>query len=111
MRRLLSYAALLLLAALSRAANGEEAVEFARDVQPTLQRHCTKCHGGVRREAGLSLLAPGGVGESGKPLVVAGKPDESELLRRVSSADADERMPAEGPPLSAAEIAALRRWI
>src|SRR5262245_14723436 len=104
MRRVHCYFVLVLLAGLVRPASGEDAVEFARDVQLILQRHCTKCHGGVRREAGLSLLAPGGVGESGKPLVVAGKPDESELLRRVTSADADERMPAEGPLLSAAEI-------
>jgi uncharacterized protein DUF1553/uncharacterized protein DUF1549/cytochrome c len=90
---------------------GAEPVEFARDIQPILQRHCTKCHGGVRREAGLSLLAPGGRGESGKPLIVAGKPADSELLRRVTASDPAERMPADLPPLATAEIATLRRWI
>ncbi len=99
------------LLAIAEAASGGEGIDFARDVQPILQRHCTKCHGGVRREADLSLLAAGGVGESGRALLVPGRPDESELLRRVTSADADERMPAESPPLSAEEIAKLWRWI
>ena len=98
----------LLIAAAARAG---EPVDFARDIRPILQRHCTSCHGGVRREAGLRLLAPGGKGESGKPLIVAGKPEESELMRRVTAASAEERMPAEGNPLPAAEIALLRRWI
>ena len=89
----------------------KEGVDFARDVQPILQRHCIQCHGGVRREAGLSLLALGGAGESSKRLVVAGKPEESELLRRVTTTDATERMPAESGPLTAGEIATLRRWI
>jgi hypothetical protein len=93
------------------AVRADEPIDFARDVQPILQRHCTQCHGGVRREAGLSLLAAGGTGESDRPLVVAGKPEESELVRRVTIANADERMPAESPPLVAGEIATLRRWI
>jgi len=99
------------LLVLAGVAHGEEIIEFARDIQPILQRHCTKCHGGVRREAGLSLQAPGGVGESGQRLIVAGNPDESELMRRVVATDPDERMPAEGPPLSPDQIAKLRHWI
>ena len=111
MSRAFAIAGLVSAMALARMASGDEAIEFARDVQPILQRHCTKCHGGVRREAGLSLLAPGGAGESGKPLIVAGKPDESELLRRVTTTDADERMPAESRRWQPHEIATLRRWI
>ena len=109
MIRALSFAVVVAYFGQARAAGNDG--DFAADVRPILQRHCTKCHGGVRREAGLSLLAPGGVGESGKPLVVAGKPDESELLRRVTTSDADERMPAQLQPLAASEIATLRRWI
>ncbi len=39
------------------------------------------------------------------------RPDESELLKRVSAADPDFRMPPKGPALTADEIAKLRRWI
>jgi mono/diheme cytochrome c family protein len=99
------------LLVLARPAHSQEHVEFTRHIQPILQQSCTKCHGGVRREAGLSLLAPGGVGESGNNLVVAGKPDESELLRRVVASNPDERMPADGPPLSPDQISNLRQWI
>src|SRR5262245_49049950 len=103
-------AVLVLLAQLACAAVacGEERIDFTRHIQPLLQQHCTKCHGGVRRQGGLSLIGARGkqgAGESGKPLLVAGKPAESELYRRVTAADADERMPAEGEPLAPAEIA------
>src|SRR5205823_8706774 len=48
---------------------------------------------------------------SGERAIVPGRPDESELLRRVASADPEVRMPPKGPPLSAGEVAKLRRWI
>src|SRR5690606_12842584 len=50
---------------------------------------------------------------SGVVAIVPGKPDESELLARITAEDESLRMPpAEfGKPLSAAEIATLRKWI
>jgi hypothetical protein len=47
------------------------------------------------------------------PAVVPGKPEASELLRRVKlPRDHDEAMPADdGPGLTAAEILILERWI
>ena len=55
-----------------------------------------------------ALLKPG---ESGEPSITAGKPDESELYRLISSSDADERMPREGDPLTDDQIALIKRWI
>jgi hypothetical protein len=92
----------------------EDTVDFARDVQPLLNKRCLPCHGGVRRSGGLNLSSLGGrtpVGDSGEPLFVSGKPDESELIRRLVTTDADIRMPAESPPLPAQEVSILRRWI
>lgn len=89
-------------------------IDFSRDVQPVFQQHCVKCHGGVKREGGLSLLAPHDAfrpAESGATAVVSRRPEASELVRRITAADPDERMPAEGPALSAAQIEMLRRWI
>jgi len=40
--------------------------KFAQDVQPLLKRHCLKCHGTAKREAGLDLSTPGGVIRGGK---------------------------------------------
>jgi hypothetical protein len=92
------------------------AVDFGRDIRPLFARHCTACHGGVKAAGQISFLyrekalAPG---KSGHRPVVPGKPDESELLRRVTSTDPDEVMPRpdHGPRLSEAEIATFRRWI
>ena len=44
---------------------------------------------------------------------VPGAPDDSELLRRITSSDPDERMPPEetGRKLSAAEIETIQQWI
>ena len=52
--------------------------------------------------------------ESGSPAILPGKPDESELIRRVRSTDDSERMPPEDskkPPLKAHEVELLKRWI
>src|SRR5687768_18043122 len=103
--------ALLSLIAWSQVASGDE-IDFTRDIQPLFQQHCLKCHGGVRRAGGLSLSVMSGAqlaGDSGKAMLVAGKPGESEIFRRVTTTDADERMPAEQPPLEPAQIEKLRR--
>ena len=90
-----------------------EPVDYMRRIKPVLQARCYACHGVLKQEAGLRLdtaaLALKG-GEAG-PVI---KPDDVEsgsLLRRVSSSDEAERMPPEGEPLKAEEIAALRGWI
>ena len=93
---------------------GDERVDFVRDIQPLLNKHCTQCHGGVRRAGGLLLLPAIGMpaaGDSGKSPLVPGKPDDSELFRRVTTVDADERMPPESPSLPADAIDKLRQWI
>jgi len=95
-----------------------EPVNFARDVRPLLSKNCFRCHGPDKDtlQAGLQLdLRDGAVRtlESGQAAIVPGKPDESELLRRVASADLDERMPPAdgGRALNAGEIDLLGRWI
>ncbi|MFM7102134.1 MAG: DUF1549 domain-containing protein, partial [Verrucomicrobiota bacterium] len=95
------------------------ATDFNRDVRPLLNRHCTACHGGVRQAAQVSFTQRDralGRGKSGRPTVVPGRPEESELLRRVGLPATDEdRMPpadhGDGRPLSSAEVATLRQWI
>ncbi len=49
--------------------------------------------------------------DSGSRAIVAGRPAESELLARVTSSDDAMRMPLEGDPLMASEIAILKDWI
>jgi len=93
-------------------------VDYTRDVRPILSQHCFKCHGPDDnvRKANLRLdRRPGEMGKakSGEPTIVVGKPDASELVRRIEADDETEMMPppATKKPLSAAQKAILRRWI
>ncbi len=93
-------------------------IDFNRDIRPILSNRCWKCHGPdeKERQAGLRFDSRDGVIaklESGKTAVVAGKPDESELIRRITSDSADERMPpaGHGKALDAREVELLRAWI
>src|SRR5579872_3931474 len=71
-------------------------VVFNRDVRPILSDACFQCHGPdkARRKARLRLdTDPGSrVSRDGTRLLVAGRPDASELFRRITSADDKERM-------------------
>src|SRR5689334_19942075 len=96
-------------------------LDFERDVRPILADACFRCHGpdGGARKANLRLdLREGLFGVLREPaaitnVVVPGHPEQSELFRRVSATQADERMPPAGTlrPLSPAEIERLRQWI
>ena len=90
------------------------AIDFARQIQPILAKHCFQCHGPNDDKGGLRLNSRAGALaelESGSHAVVPKQPLESELLRRVESTDPDERMPPEGKPLTAEQIGLLRAWI
>jgi mono/diheme cytochrome c family protein len=92
----------------------EKPVDFSRQVQPILAARCMKCHGPGKSEAGLAFDKPEHAfvdGESGLKAIVAGKPDESELIARITSEDDSTRMPPEGKPLKAEEIALIKRWV
>jgi hypothetical protein len=86
---------------------------YNRDIRPLLADNCFRCHGAdsAAREADLRLDERALAIEAGA--LTPGKPEDSELLRRILSDDPDEMMP---PPttrqtLSAEQKAKLRRWI
>ncbi|MES2707501.1 MAG: PSD1 and planctomycete cytochrome C domain-containing protein [Verrucomicrobiota bacterium] len=96
-----------------------EPLRFNRDIRPILSNACFRCHGpdDKKREGGLRLdLRNAAITElkSGDTAIVPGKPDESELLKRVSTHDPDDMMPppeAKKPALTEQEVATLRDWI
>ena len=89
-------------------------IDFSTQVKPILNKKCITCHGGVKKQAGFSVLfredmfAPT---KSGKRAVIPGDPDGSEMIRRITLTDPEERMPFKHPPLSKEEISILRTWI
>ena len=107
---------LLLFASVARAA---DTVSFSREIMPILSDNCLACHGHDEktRKAGLRLdIREGALAKNkeGIAAIIPGKPDESELIKRVLSDDADDLMP---PPkshkrkLDAAQVETLKRWI
>jgi len=93
-------------------------VDFSRDIRPVMADTCFRCHGSDAnaRKAKLRLdvreeaLKPA---KSGEIPIVPGKPAESEVIRRLFTADADDRMPPESilRPLTSDEKELFRRWI
>ncbi|HVU87006.1 MAG TPA: PSD1 and planctomycete cytochrome C domain-containing protein [Pirellulales bacterium] len=99
-------------------ARGADAPQYNRDVRPILANHCFKCHGPDEqaRQAGLRLdqrEAALAAADSGGVAIVPGKPDESELVRRICATDPDQRMPpaAANKPLSSEQREILCAWI
>jgi hypothetical protein len=100
------------------AAEDAGAVDFARQVRPILAKNCFSCHGAddAHRKAGLRLDRRDAATAKRKrgPAIVPGNVDESELVRRIVSTDADEAMPpakSGNGRLSPVEITVLKRWI
>jgi hypothetical protein len=110
--------ALLFVASPERRIRALEPLHFNRDVRPILSEHCFACHGrdANARKAGLRLdLREKAVStaESGAIPIVPGKPDASEVARRIFNSDESQLMPppAAGKPLTPAQRDILRRWI
>jgi hypothetical protein len=90
-----------------------EGVEFFETkVRPILVDKCQKCHGTQRQKGGLRLDSREAVfkgGESG-PVIMAGHPEKSELVRAVNYEADGFQMPPTGK-LDAASIAVLANWV
>lgn len=94
---------------------------FTRDIKPLLSERCIRCHGpdaderqgggdeGLRLDTAESATADLG----GYAAIVPGKPDESEMLSRLTTTDPDLRMPppGAGQAFTDAEVAAVSEWI
>jgi hypothetical protein len=85
---------------------------FESRVRPIFVQRCQKCHGDKKQEGGLRLDQKSGWARGGDqgPAIVAGKPDESLLIKAVRYTIDDLRMPP-GGKLPEREIAALVDWV
>jgi mono/diheme cytochrome c family protein len=92
----------------------DNAVDFKRDIEPIFVKRCSECHGPDKHKGGLRLDLKAEAmkgGKSGKPAIAPGKSSESEIIRRVTTDDADDFMPPKGARLEPAQVAALRAWM
>jgi hypothetical protein len=96
-------------ARLVAAAEPQKPIDFSHDIAPLIKTHCGKCHTGGKSEGSLSLDTREKLLRS--QAAVPGRAAESELIKRLTSSDPDERMPAKSPPLAAKEIELFQTWI
>lgn len=96
----------------------EANIDFNRDIRPILADNCLHCHGpdNDQRQAGLRLDVRENAikaAESGEIAIVPSDASKSELVRRIMSTDAGERMPPADShkSLTAQQRALLTRWI
>ncbi len=113
----LTHSALLLVLVGFNAVCADD-VDFNRDIRPIIADNCFACHGfdANAREADLRLDTREGATADlgGYAAVVPGKPDKSELLRRIRSRDPDEVMPpadSHKKPLDKRSIELITKWI
>lgn len=93
-------------------------ISFSRDILPLLSDNCFKCHGPdeANRESDLRLDKHESALvklDSGSAALVPGNSKQSELFRRITSTDADLKMPPEdsGKKLTDTQIALIKKWI
>src|SRR4051812_9152532 len=90
-----------------------EPIDYDKQIKPIFTARCKACHGVLKQEGGLRLdtgaFARQG-GDSGK-VITPGKSGSSDLVARITSTDPSDRMPQEGEPLTAGQVAAIREWI
>ena len=84
------------------------------EVRAIFAHNCYQCHSENKKKGELVLDNKRGVfkgGESG-PVIIAGKPEESEIYKRITlPPDHDDVMPKKGKVLKANEIALIELWI
>jgi mono/diheme cytochrome c family protein len=93
----------------------DSATLYSTKVVPLLTAHCYECHGPKKAKHNLRLDTLEGILAGGKelgPAVIAGKPDESPLVKLCKlPAGEEQAMPPKGARLSTEDIAVLSSWI
>ncbi len=105
------FTAVLFVDSTARAETPAAEEFFEKEVRPLLVENCLKCHGDKKPKGGLRLTSRDAVlkgGESG-PAAVAGKPEDSLLIRAVRYDDTPQMPPKR--KLSDRQIVALTRWV
>jgi hypothetical protein len=102
-----------LFLALSISGGSVGAVDFAKDIQPFLEKKCLGCHNPNTAKGDISLSTAAEVLHPEAELVIPGKALASDLYLVATPEEPGEKpyMPDEGEPLTEAEAELLRQWI
>ncbi|MEO6637911.1 MAG: DUF1549 domain-containing protein, partial [Ginsengibacter sp.] len=116
MKNKIVFISIILIAIIATAwmFNTTPLIDYSTQVKPIINKSCITCHGGVKQKGGFSLLFRDEAlakTTNGKYGIVPGDPGHSEMIRRINSKDAEERMPYKHDPLSNEEIDILTTWI
>jgi mono/diheme cytochrome c family protein len=93
----------------------QEAAVYANVVKPILETRCYSCHGPNKQKGKLRLDEPNFIltgGKDGK-IIIAGKPDESDLIKRIllPKESKSHMPPIEKPQLSKQDLDLLHWWV
>lgn len=116
MSTLRAFAVFFIVIPSARAADPAGVTFFEQKVRPVLVEHCYPCHSAEAKKlkGGLYLDSKSGWqhgGESGAPVIVPGKPEESLLIKSVRHDAPDLTMPPRKPKLPDGVIADLVAWV
>ena len=87
------------------------APDYLQDVKPLLASRCFDCHGALKQEAKLRIDTAQSMIDA--EMIIPGKPDDSELIYRITTTEPEERMPPEheGAMFLENEVNIIREWI
>src|SRR5579885_3256929 len=109
-----AFSILLLAVSFPGLLTAAEPIDYARDIQPILSKHCTSCHGAQKQRSSLRLdsVTAARMGGNSGPALNPGKSSTSRLIIAVRGGNEEvAAMPPKGPRLSSSEVALLRAWI
>ncbi len=88
-------------------------MDFVREVQPILSKHCYSCHGPDKQENDLrwDVKSAALKGGTSGPAIVPGKSAESRMIHLVAGLEKNLVMPKRGVRLTPEQIGLLRAWI
>ena len=98
-------------------ADDSERLDFNRDIRPILSAKCFACHGPDAENGDSDFRLDTKEGAFAKlgdhSAIVPGHPEQSELVRRITSSDSELRMPPpeHKKPLTDSEVDVLKRWV
>jgi hypothetical protein len=87
------------------------APDYLQDVKPLLASRCFDCHGALKQEAKLRVDTAQSMIDA--EMIIPGKPDDSELIYRITTTEPEERMPPEheGAMFLENQVDIIREWI